>query len=201
MVQRRQHAAATGVVLAALDADHALPDGRHAEVGVEHLGNAIAQAQALEAGAQGYLLKDSAGKEVAEAVLFAAKDGRFLENPFLAITPLPPFSSFPSAPAASRALTGGEPGTLVSTGDAGAVHRRLHEALSGKNAAVTSLSKEVIVWPSARSIGPKDQACQAQWENTYDKLFENVGFKAPFRHTTEHLQWSVASVPSRCRRL
>ena len=29
-------------------------------------------------------------------------------------------------------LSAGEPGTLVSTGDAGALHRRLHEALSGK---------------------------------------------------------------------
>jgi 3-oxoacyl-[acyl-carrier protein] reductase len=79
-------------------------------------------------------------EEVAEAVLFAAKDGRFLENPFLAITTLPPFSSFPPSPGASKALSGGEPGTLVSTGDAGALHRRLHEALSGKGARVTSLS-------------------------------------------------------------
>jgi len=79
-------------------------------------------------------------EEVAEAVLFAAKDGRFLENPFLAITTLPPFSSFPPSPGASKVLSGGEPGTLVSTGDAGALHRRLHEALSGKGARVTSLS-------------------------------------------------------------
>jgi hypothetical protein len=77
---------------------------------------------------------------VAEAVLFAAKDGRFLENPFLAITTLPPFSSFPPSPGLSRVLSGGEPGTMVSTGDAGALHRRLHESLSGTGARVTSLS-------------------------------------------------------------
>ena len=79
-------------------------------------------------------------EEVATAVLFAAKDGRFLENPFLAITTLPPFSSFPPAPGPRRALFAGEPGTLVSTGDAGALHRRLHETLSGKDARMTSLS-------------------------------------------------------------
>jgi len=79
-------------------------------------------------------------EEVAEAVLFAAKDGRFLENSFLAITTLPSFSSFPPSPGARRVLSGGEPGTIVSTGDAGAVHRRLHEALSGEGAAITSLS-------------------------------------------------------------
>jgi hypothetical protein len=77
---------------------------------------------------------------VAEAVLFAAKDGRFLENPFLAITTLPPFSSFPPSPGPRKALSAGEAGTLVSTGDAGAVHHRLLEALSGKGARVTSLS-------------------------------------------------------------
>ena len=79
-------------------------------------------------------------EEVAEAVLFAAKDGRFLENPFLAITTLPPFSSFPPSPGPKRVLSGGEPGTMVSTGNAGALHRRLHEAISGKGARVTSLS-------------------------------------------------------------
>ncbi|MBP2685401.1 MAG: Enoyl-CoA hydratase/isomerase, partial [Deltaproteobacteria bacterium] len=79
-------------------------------------------------------------EEVAEAVLFAAKDGRFLENPFLAITTLPPFSSFPPSPGVLRVLSGGEPGTIVSTGDSGAVHRRLHETFTGKGAAVTSLS-------------------------------------------------------------
>ena len=79
-------------------------------------------------------------EEVAAAVLFAAKDGRFLENPFLALTTLPSFSSFPPAPGAARVLSGGEPGTMVSTGDAGTLQRRLHEALSGKRIRVTSLS-------------------------------------------------------------
>jgi NAD(P)-dependent dehydrogenase (short-subunit alcohol dehydrogenase family) len=93
-------------------------------------------------------------EEVAEAVLFAAKDGRFLENPFLAITTLPPFSSFPPLPGASRVLSGGEPGTLVSTGDAGVLHRRLHEALSGKGARVTSLSDTEMPDGQARITRP-----------------------------------------------
>jgi hypothetical protein len=91
---------------------------------------------------------------VAEAVLFALKDGRFLENPFLAITTLPPFSSFPPSPGPWRALSAGEPGTLVSTGDAGALHRRLHEALSRKGAAVTSLSDAELPDGQARIIRP-----------------------------------------------
>ena len=79
-------------------------------------------------------------EEVAEAVLFAAKDGRFLENPFLAITTLPPFSSFPPSPGPERALSSGEPGTLVSTGGDGALLRRLHESLSRSGASMTVLS-------------------------------------------------------------
>ena len=79
-------------------------------------------------------------EEVAEAVMFAAKDGRFLENPFLAITTLPPFSSFPPSQGPAKVLSAGVPGTLVSTGDAGALHRRLHGHLAGKGVRVTSLS-------------------------------------------------------------
>ncbi|MCR4309386.1 MAG: SDR family NAD(P)-dependent oxidoreductase [Deltaproteobacteria bacterium] len=93
-------------------------------------------------------------EEVAEAVLFAAKDGRFLENPFLAITTLPPFSSFPPSPGARKTLSAGEPGTLVSTGDAGALHRRLHEALSGMGARVTSFSDAELSDGQARITRP-----------------------------------------------
>jgi enoyl-CoA hydratase len=93
-------------------------------------------------------------EEVAEAVLFAAKDGRFLENPFLAITTLPEFSSFPPPAEARKALSRGEPGTLVSTGDVGALHRRLHDALSGKGARVTSLSDAELPDGQARIIRP-----------------------------------------------
>ncbi|MGE5283861.1 MAG: SDR family NAD(P)-dependent oxidoreductase [Actinomycetota bacterium] len=93
-------------------------------------------------------------EEVAEAVLFAAKDGRFLENPFLSITTLPPFSSFPPSPGPRRTLSAGEPGTLVSTGDAGSLHQRFHEALSRKGAAVTSLSDAEMPDGQARITRP-----------------------------------------------
>jgi enoyl-CoA hydratase len=79
-------------------------------------------------------------EEVAEAVLFGAKVGRFLENPFLAVTTLPSFSSFPPPAQPHRVLRDGEPGVIISSGDAAALHRRLQEALLGEGARVTSLS-------------------------------------------------------------
>jgi NAD(P)-dependent dehydrogenase (short-subunit alcohol dehydrogenase family) len=97
-------------------------------------------------------------EEVAEAVLFAAKDGRFLENPFLAITSLPPFSSFPPSQGVRRVLSGGEPGTVVSTGDAAAMHRRLHEALSGRGAVMASLSDAGLPDGQARIGRPSGHA-------------------------------------------
>ena len=37
----------------------------------------------------------------------------------------------------------------------------------------------------------QDRACQACWENTSGKRFENVGFDAAYRHTKENLKWLV----------
>ena len=71
---------------------------------------------------------------LAEAVLFAAKDGRFLENPFLAITTLPPFSSFPPSPRSGKVLSAGEPGTMVSTGGAGVLRGAMHRAWPARHA-------------------------------------------------------------------
>jgi enoyl-CoA hydratase len=81
-------------------------------------------------------------EDVADAVLFGAKGGRFLENPFLAVTTLPPFSSFPPTPSPYRALRDGEFGLIVSSGNAAAaaLHRRLHGALEGTGVRINSVS-------------------------------------------------------------
>jgi enoyl-CoA hydratase len=119
-------------------------------------------------------------EEVAEAVLFAAKDGRFLENPFLAITTLPPFSTFPPQPGAGNVLSGGEPGTLVSTGDAGALHRRLHETLSGKGARVTSLSDAELPDGQARISRPAaDRAAKGARERAQETQQRTLDLSDP----------------------
>jgi hypothetical protein len=55
----------------------------------------------------------------------------------------------------------------------------------------TLFASRVLTYPLLLTSEWQDFACQAQWENTYDKLFENVGFKASYRHTTENLKWEI----------
>ena len=115
-------------------------------------------------------------EDVAAAVLFAAKDGRFLENPFLAITTLPNFTSFPPSAVAGKVFSHGEPGTLVSTGDAGALHRHLHESLSGKGVRVTSLSDtglpDGLVRISRPAIGRVDRGGRSRAEETQQRTLD-----------------------------
>jgi len=57
--------------------------------------------------------------QVADAVLFGVKNSRFLEDRFLGVTPLPPFSSFPPVPAAKKRPLAGEAFLVLSLGAAG----------------------------------------------------------------------------------
>jgi NAD(P)-dependent dehydrogenase (short-subunit alcohol dehydrogenase family) len=108
-------------------------------------------------------------EQVAEAALFAVKDGRFLENPFLAITTLPPFSSFPPPQGTRKSLAAGEPGVVVSTGFPGVLRRRLHDALSRKGSPVTSVSdaegqpgQALITRPAPGFPGPAGRSKPAE---------------------------------------
>ncbi|MCX6878646.1 MAG: C25 family cysteine peptidase [Verrucomicrobia bacterium] len=59
-----------------------------------------------------------------------------------------------------------------------------------ENASFATLfASRVLTYTSLLDAEWQDRACQARWESTYGKLFENVGFDASFRHTEEHLKW------------
>ncbi len=61
----------------------------------------------------------------------------------------------------------------------------------------TLFASRVLTYRSLAAPEWQDRACQARWENTYGKLFENVGFDASYRHTEESLKWVVAPAPGR----
>ena len=61
-----------------------------------------------------------------------------------------------------------------------------------ENASFATLfASRVLTYTSLLDAEWQDRACQACWENTYGKLFENVGFDATYRHTEENLKWLV----------
>ena len=53
----------------------------------------------------------------------------------------------------------------------------------------TLYASRVLTYASLLDPEWQDRACQARWENSYGKLFENVGFDASFRHTENELKW------------
>jgi len=62
-----------------------------------------------------------------------------------------------------------------------------------ENASFATLfASRVLTYPSLFTPQWQDRACQARWENTYGKLFANVGFDASHLHTRDNLPWAVA---------
>jgi hypothetical protein len=61
----------------------------------------------------------------------------------------------------------------------------------------TLFASRVLTYTALLDAEWKDRACQARWENTYGKLFENVGFDAAYRHTEENLKWVVPPEPGK----
>jgi NAD(P)-dependent dehydrogenase (short-subunit alcohol dehydrogenase family) len=118
-------------------------------------------------------------EQVAEAVLFAVKDGRFLEDPFLAVTTLPPFASFPPVQGAWKALAASVPGLIVSTGSKAAFHRRLHDALSQKGARVTSVSDAETSPGQARVDRPPPGSGASQRAKARETLLRTLDLSDP----------------------
>ena len=80
-------------------------------------------------------------EQVADAVLFAAKNAQFLENRFVGVSPLGSFSSFPSGSPLKRENLAGEPYLFLSLGTGSAHPEELTEALRGVGAVVTSVQE------------------------------------------------------------
>jgi NAD(P)-dependent dehydrogenase (short-subunit alcohol dehydrogenase family) len=78
-------------------------------------------------------------EQVADAVLFAAKNAPFLENRFVGVSPLGTFSSFPGECPGKRETLSGEPIHLLSLGGRAESAEGFTEALRGAGAVVTSL--------------------------------------------------------------
>ncbi|MBI5834421.1 MAG: hypothetical protein HZB16_19155 [Armatimonadetes bacterium] len=56
----------------------------------------------------------------------------------------------------------------------------------------TLYASRVLTYSALLAPEWQDRACQSRWENTYARLFENVGFDAGYRHTSDDLKWIKA---------
>ncbi len=91
--------------------------------------------------------------QVADAVLFGAKNSRFLEDRFLEVVSLPPFASFPPAHAAKKRPLAGETFLVLSvgaTGDGESGPASLATMLMREEARVISLRES---FPEAGRVG------------------------------------------------
>ncbi len=62
--------------------------------------------------------------------------------------------------------------------------------VTAENATFATLyASRVITYPMLLDSTWSDKAGQARWENTYDKLFENVGFVMAPHHDVDKLRW------------
>ena len=81
-------------------------------------------------------------EQVADAVLFAMKNGRFLESRFLGLSTLAAFSSFPDEYPPKREKISGEPYLCLSLGVQGGTATGLSHALRENGAIVTSIAEQ-----------------------------------------------------------
>jgi NAD(P)-dependent dehydrogenase (short-subunit alcohol dehydrogenase family) len=78
-------------------------------------------------------------EQVSDAVLYAAKNARFMEDRFIGVSPLPSFTSFPGEPPARRETLSGEPFLFLSLGEKEGNAAGFAEALRAAGGIVTSL--------------------------------------------------------------
>lgn len=83
-----------------------------------------------------------ANEQVADAVLFAVKNGRFLEDRFLGVSTLSPFTTFPGESLPRKERITGETYLCLSLGVPAGSSAGLAEALREHGASVTSLAED-----------------------------------------------------------
>jgi enoyl-CoA hydratase len=82
-------------------------------------------------------------ENVADAVLFAAKNAAFLEDPFIGVTSLPSFSSFPGTVPDRKEALSGRSAILLSIGEADGEPWGLPEAMRQAGVALTSVRESM----------------------------------------------------------
>ncbi len=118
-------------------------------------------------------------EQVADAVLFAAKNARFLEDRFVGVSTLGPFLSFPPGSALRKESVSGEPFVLISAGTGADAAAELLDTLRDAGAAVTSLVERPSS-PGRVEIGrPAPSGPGAAARRAYEKMERELDLSDP----------------------
>ena len=120
--------------------------------------------------------------QVADAVLFGVKNARFLEDRFLGVTTLPPFSSFPPVPAAKKRSLAGEAFLVLSLGAAGnggSDPAALAALLARSGARITSLRESADEPGRVEITRPVQEAAKGAGAKASETLQRDMDISDP----------------------
>ena len=118
-------------------------------------------------------------EQVADAVLFAAKNAGFLEDRFLGVSTLGTFSSFPPVSLSRKEPVSGEPFVLLSSGTGADPAAGLLEALRASGASVTSVVERAAS-PGRVEIGrPAPAGTGALARRPHEKMERELDLSDP----------------------
>lgn len=124
-----------------------------------------------------------ANEEVAEAVVYAVKNGRFLESPFIGVCSLPPFASLPKEPLFSRkARVEGDSFFVLSAGESetGARTRQaVALTLTKAKAAVTAIFESSARAGRAAIARPLPPGAGTRRERAAEPLERDIDLSDP----------------------
>ncbi|HEY7585149.1 MAG TPA: SDR family NAD(P)-dependent oxidoreductase, partial [Candidatus Deferrimicrobiaceae bacterium] len=118
-------------------------------------------------------------EQVSDAVLFAAKNARFLEDRFVGVSPLPSFTSFPGEPHAKKESISGEPFLFLSMGLSDGYGDGLEEAIRGAGGVVTSLIEPPSSAGRVDISRPAPGAGAGGKRRTFEKISRDLDLSDP----------------------
>ncbi len=118
-------------------------------------------------------------EQVADAVLFAAKNARFLEDRFAGVSPLGTFSSFPGDSTGKKAGLSGEPFLFLSIGMKAGNAEGQTEALRSAGAVVTSLLEHPSIPGRVEISRPTPGAASGTRRRPTEKITRDLDVSDP----------------------
>lgn len=120
--------------------------------------------------------------QVADAVLFGAKNAKFMEDRFISVSSLPHFLSFPPEQKGAERPIAGRSFLVLAAGSAGvdgSAISPIGEAIAGKGGHVTQIVQSQKSPGQVTILRPKDTAGKAREGQSFDTLTREIDLSDP----------------------